>query len=292
MDYTSAQNGEYLSRVYDMKVKSLIGKLYWNRGYEAVRGLNVFIRMGNASNPDVSWTEWAVPFSDQGNSNVNISGFRYFQIKAVFNDLNLNSPAQLHNIHVYYLQSNIRPKIKAIAIKPGTKEKAKMLQVSWIAEDKNSDRLDYTVGMKKVSETKWIQLKSEYTNKDLIINPQLFEDGIYHLRVRVSDAQDNPGGSKVSDKVSEPFIIDSTAPVLKDYIQADGVINFKVIDSSIVYKVQYSFDRKNWFSISPLDRINDSSRENFSLKIPANKTYLFIKVTDESLNEKVFQKVL
>jgi hypothetical protein len=293
MDYTPAQKGEYYSRIYDMKVKSLIGKIYWNRGYKSTKGLNIFIRMGNASNPDVSWTEWAVPFSDQSNSKVNISGFRYFQIKAVFNDLNLNTSLQLHNIFVYYRQSNIRPKIKRITIKPGIKEKANLLQVRWVAEDRNSDRLNYTVSMKKVGEKKWIRLSVGYTKKELIINPRMFEDGIYHLKIRVDDIKDNPGEGKFNDRISEPFYIDSTAPVIKNYIRAAGTVKFKVIDMvSTVYKVQYSFDRKNWFSVFPLDKINDSEQESFSLKVPANKTYLFIKVMDEALNEKVLQKAL
>ncbi len=60
--------------------------------------------------------------------------------------------------------------------------------------------------------------------------------------------------------------------------------------------VFYSYDGELWFPVFPVDMIADSRSENYSFilkDMDAGKNkYIFIKVTDEFDNSKVFQKEL
>ena len=142
----------------------------------------------------------------------------------------------------------------------------------------------------------WILLEKNTVKTSIILNSELFEDGQYLLKVKADDSFANPrNSSKNSYLVSPPFIMDSTAPVLQDYTAAGRKITFNVTDkTSNVFKVMYSFDRKDWQAMFPIDMINDSKFEKFS-RILYNNTdsrIVFIKVIDEYLNQKVFQKNL
>jgi len=295
VSYQDAQKGEYVSPVFDMKVKSRIGKLYWNSGYEAVKGLSLMLRAGNTSNPDSSWMDWSGPYFDPQGAAVNIEGYRYFQIQVLLNDLNVSYPVFLKDISLYYLQANIQPRIKSVKVAPGSQSKksSHQLKVSWEAVDRNDDQLQYSLYIKPVAESRWILLKKDMKKNTYEIDRRLFQDGLYHLRIRADDSPDNPGGSTKSVfRVTDPFILDSTAPVLVNFSRSREVVTFQVRDTASVIKyVVYSHDGETWKVIFPDDGICDSPEESFTLNV-VQSGYLFIKVSDEAGNEKVFQNRL
>ena len=114
--------------------------------------------------------------------------------------------------------------------------------------------------------------------------------------MQADDALDNtPAWIKTATKISSPFIIDSTAPVLSEFSVAGGNVSFTASDeSSALALVNYSLDGKEWFPVFPEDMVTDSKSEkfNFVLNNPKNSRVLFIKVIDEFDNYKVFQKAI
>jgi len=302
------RKGSYLSEIYDVEVQSRFGKIYWDTSNAKNTSVLFFIRSGNSVIPDKTWTEWSPPFTDGENSNLNVSGYRYFQIKVI---LNLNSDGQtpyVHNYKVFYIQSNLKPQIKGVEIvkpdlkisktKTEKKEKknSKYLSIRWEVKDPNKDELKYSVFIKKYLDKKWIPVKKNVTEKKMSLQTELFEDGEYLLKVIADDSLFNPPSTSLSSSiVSKPFVIDSTAPVLKNLVIKGNRISFDVTDqTSLIFQVLYSFDGELWFPVFPDDMINDSKSEkfNFTLNSINNKKIIFIKVIDEFYNYKVFQKEL
>lgn len=312
---TLNNTGSYLSEIFDLKIQSKLGKIYWNASTGQNAGVMLSIRTGNSNIPDKTWTDWSAPFSDRENSTIDISGIRYFQVKAVLSSTNVTNTPYLNNFRVFYVQSNLSPQIEKIVIrkgnpknktyapeKPGQKKekKNKYLDVKWQAKDPNGDKLKYNIYLKKEGDNNWIYLKEDITDKALDIDTELYEDGEYVLKIVADDALANPPSlTKEHARLSASFNIDSTAPVIKNFTKQGKQINFGVIDgTSLIANVLYSIDGKIWYPIFPRDMINDSKAENYSFNLNSNKKtggsnspkIIFIKVIDEFNNYKVFQR--
>jgi len=288
--------GTYLSHVFDMKVVSKLGKIYWNYKGNS-KGISLYARVGNSYIPDKTWTKWSPPFIKNMGENINISGYRYVQIKVVLSSTDyINSPI-LTGFKFYYLQSNVKPEITDLKIYYYYKfnnenYKGNKVRVNWKAFDLNYDKLVYNIYLKKQGNKNWVLFKKDLNLSETILDPEFIEDGYYLLKVVVDDSYSNPSNRyKKNVLISKPFVIDSTAPIIKDYNYYSNTIKFKVIDNvSNIGKVFYSYDMKNWKLLFPNDMLNDSIEENYTLKINKKNKIIFIKVVDERGNQKIYQK--
>ena len=156
--------------------------------------------------------------------------------------------------------------------------------------------MKYNIYLKKVSDRNWILLKEDITVPRTELDSRLFEDGKYLLKVSVDDSLSNPPAmAKSAELISFPFLIDSTAPEISDFIMQGAHVTFTVNDkTSLVTGAFYSYDGKLWFPVFPIDLVTDSKTESydFSLTDRKNSMHIFIKVIDEFDNNKVFQKEL
>ncbi len=306
--------GIYFSEIYDLGIQSKLGKIYWDAETRTNTDVSLFVRTGNSNVHDATWSKWSAPFSDSENSIINVSGVRYFQVKAILNSTNISISPRLNNYRVYYIQSNLKPQLKKIEIKKQEKKKNLIpskvsvsaqkpteknhLTLQWRASDPNQDKLKYNLFLKRVTDRTWMTLKEDITTPGTTLDTQLFEDGKYLLKVVADDSLANPPSiSKSTILISSPFLIDSTAPVVTNYSVQYRRVIFTVSDkTSLVAKVLYSYDGKIWFPVFPVDMIADSKSENYDFNlndIDASKSkYIFIKVMDEFDNCKVFQKEL
>lgn len=297
-------SGTYFSEVFDARIQSRFGRLNWNAETTPQTSVSFAVRMGNSDNPDRSWTAWSAPFTDPENSNINAGGYRFLQAKAVLNSANPAETPALSGYRIYYLTDNLKPEVGPVLVqKPDerkpvadSKPPAKYLHVLWEAADPNQDRLNYNVYLQKIPGSEWTLLGGNVKEKWLYLDCELFADGKYRLKVQADDSLDNaPTLARTAARVSPPFIIDSTAPALSEFSAAGGRIVFMASDeASAVALAQYSFDAKEWFPILPEDMVGDSRIEKFSFQPanPKNFRVLFIKVSDEFGNYKVFQKSL
>lgn len=304
-------NGTYYSEVYDLGIQSKLGKIYWDSEIEANTNVSLYVRTGNSNVPDETWGKWSAPFTDSENSNISISGVRYFQVKAALNSTNISISPRLNNYKVYYVQSNLKPELKRIDISkpadnpvhdPAVKDGAPVrkdknhLSIQWRASDPNKDKLKYNIYLKKASDRSWILLKEDITVPRTELDTRLFQDGKYLLKVSADDSLANPPTlSKSAELISFPFLIDSTAPEISDFVVQGARVTFTVNDkTSLVTGAFYSYDGKLWFPVFPVDLIADSRTESYDFTLTDKKdnTYIFIKVIDEFDNNKVFQKEL
>ena len=302
--------GTYFSEVFDARIQSRFGRLSWNADAGRQSAVSFAVRLGNSDNPDKSWTNWSAPFSDAENANVNVGGYRFLQAKIVLSSANPSETPTLTGYRISYLTDNLKPEVSQVLVqKAGEKKPAalkvpgegadpappsKYLVASWEASDPNQDRLQYNLFLQKLPGGEWLPLRSNVQEKWLYLDCELFADGKYLLKVQADDGLDNtPAWVKTGTRTSQPFIVDSTAPVLSEFSAAGGSVRFTASDeSSAVAQVLYSFDGKEWYPVFPEDMIADSRSEKFSLALsnPKNSHVLFLKVSDEYDNYKVFQK--
>jgi hypothetical protein len=295
-------SGTYFSEIYDARIQSRFGRLSWNAEPGKQSLISFAVRMGNSDNPDQSWTSWSAPFNDPENSNINVSGYRFLQVKIVLSSPNPTETPALHGYRIHYLTNNLKPEIGQILVqKPGekkpvpdTKPPQKYLHISWEASDPNQDRLNYNLYLQKLPGSDWLPLGSNIQEKWFYLDSEVCADGKYLLKVQADDGLDNtPAWIKTAVKISPPLVVDSTAPVLSEFTYTGGSVGFTASDeSSAVVLVNYSLDGKDWYPVFPLDMVTDSKIEkfNFVLSNPKNSKTLFIKVIDEFNNFKVFQK--
>lgn len=297
-------SGTYFSDILDAGIQSRFGRITWNADLTKQSTVSFSVRLGNSDNPDKSWTGWSAPFNDPDNSHINLTGYRFLQTKIVLNATNPSETPYLNGFRIYYLENNLKPQISQIVVRKAAEKKPlpdnpppkKYLHVSWLASDPNQDRLNFSLFLKKVSGGDWVQFRDKIQEDWLYLDTELFEDGKYLLKVQANDSPDNtPGWIKNAAKISSPFIIDSTAPVLGDFIVSGSRVSFSVRDeSSMLALVNYSLDGKEWYPVFPEDMVTDSKMEkfNFDLNNKQGSRVLFIKAADEFDNYKVFQKAI
>lgn len=297
-------SGTYFSDILDAGIQSRFGRITWNADLPKQSAISFSVRLGNSDNPDKSWTSWSAPFSDPDNSNININGYRFLQTKIVLNSTNPSETPYLNGFRIYYLENNLKPQISQVFIRktaekkplPDTIPPKKYLYVSWLASDPNQDRLNFNLFLQKLPGGDWVQLRDKIQEDWLYLDTELFEDGKYLLKVQADDALDNtPAWIKTATRISSPFIIDSTAPVLTGFVISGSNVSFTVSDeSSALALINYSLDGKEWFPVFPEDMVTDSKSEkfNFALTNKLGSHVLFIKAIDEFNNYKVFQKAI
>jgi hypothetical protein len=297
-------SGTYFSDILDAGIQSRFGRITWNADLAKQSTVSFSVRLGNSDNPDKSWTSWSAPFNDPDNSYINLNGYRFLQTKIVLNSTNPSETPYLNGYRIYYLENNLKPQISQILIRkaaekppaPESKPPKKYLHVSWLASDPNQDRLNFDLFLQKLPGGEWVHFRDKIQEDWLYLDTELFEDGKYLLKVQANDALDNtPAWIKTATKISSPFIIDSTAPVLTGFLVNGNTVSFTVSDeSSALALVNYSLDGKEWFPVFPEDMVTDSKSEKFSFTLTnkLDSRVLFIKTIDEFNNYKVFQKAI
>ena len=295
-------SGTYFSEVFDARIQSRFGRLSWNAEAGKPSAVTFAVRLGNSETPDRSWTAWSAPFTDPENSNINTPGYRFLQVKVALNAATPSEAPSLSGYRIHYLSENLKPELGAILVQKPSERKPvsdttpppKYLHLSWEAADPNLDRLRYDLFLQKLPGNEWTLLRDNLPDKWFYLDCELFADGKYRLKIQANDGLDNPPAlARTAARVTPPFIIDSTAPALSEFSSAAGRVAFTASDeASAVALVQYSFDAKEWFPVLPEDRVGDSRLEKFSFQPVAakNSRTLFIKVSDEFGNYKVFQK--
>lgn len=298
-------SGTYLSDIIDCKQQARFGRITWDAELPRQSGISVFVRAGNSDTPDASWSNWSAPFTDAENSNAGINGYRFLQVKVILNTQNPAESPALGMFRVAYLETNIKPQVKSVKVQRKPAEKtvdgdvvvitpSPEWQAAWEADDPNVDELSYTLALKRVDGRQWVEVKKDVRGKALTFSGNIYEDGKYILKVTASDGPANPAGiAKTDSLLSPPFVIDTTAPYIRDFLVKGNLITFTAVDDTAgVAEVSFSLDGKEWQPLFPEDQLNDSRLERFSFTLPAGKSgqVVFIKVADEAENHKVFQK--
>jgi hypothetical protein len=143
------------------------------------------------------------------------------------------------------------------------------MTVRWLARDDNGDDLTFGVYYRGVGEANWRLLKDKITERYYSFDASLLPDGSYELKVVASDAPSHAEGAGLTgERVSEAFVVDTTAPVPGALVAAmeSGRIHarFSAKDAlSPISHAEYSVDAGPWQYVEPVGKVSDSLEERY-----------------------------
>jgi hypothetical protein len=168
-----------------------------------------------------------------------------------------------------------------------TRPVTRNLMVSWVAEDPDSDTLQYTVQFRAEDEADWKPLKTELTDTSFNIDADTLADGRYLFRVAASDVLSNSAATaRTADLVSVPVQLDQSAPSLEAALQQNS-LRVKALDSaSPIRRIEYAINAGKWQAMDASDGIYDSREESASaeLTLAAGESIVTVRAYDASLN--------
>jgi WD40 repeat protein len=123
-------DGSYESQTFDAKIFSHWGRLAWWGENGATAGkVSFYVRSGNTSNPEKSWSPWAGPYTDASGESVACPPARFAQWKAVFR-AGEGDPTEISWVNLAYLPKNVPPRVDAIVIQdPGIRARGLLTPV-------------------------------------------------------------------------------------------------------------------------------------------------------------------
>ncbi len=163
----------------------------------------------------------------------------------------------------------------------------RQLMLSWVAEDPDSDTLQYTLHFRGEDESQWKLLKQELTENSFTIDADTLADGRYLFRLTASDTLSNPSASaRTTEFNSVPVQLDQSVPTIEATLNGT-TLSIKCTDSaSPIRRIEYSINAGRWILLEAADGIYDSREESATatLSLPAGESIITIRAYDSSLN--------
>jgi len=285
--------GTYESDIFDAHDFSLWGRA----SMRSVGNVELYARSGNVDNPDRNWSPWTRVDLTAG-SELKVPPARFVQWRAV---LRAGNPApRIEDVLLNYLPKNVAPEIDDIMVQPGyhyqpiphgtgadvlvpgqprfdpvptAVRDRDSIAIRWSAHDDNDDQLVFSVYYRGDSETRWLLLKDDLSDRYYSFDASLLPDGGYAVKVVASDAPSHsPGEALYAERVSSRFEVDATPPVIDNLTAAlDGKqihVRFRATDSfSPIKRAEYSVDGGDWQFVEPAGQLSDSKTEDYDFRV-------------------------
>ncbi|MCS6873753.1 MAG: hypothetical protein RML33_02615 [Acidobacteriota bacterium] len=309
--------GIYESRILDAKSVALWGRIWWR----ASGNLTIQTRSGNSEKPDETWTDWTT-ITDLNSSQIQNPRSRFFQWRAI-----LRSNAMLYQVNISYLPLNIAPEILLVEVLPPNvglapnpippidpniessgidpqifgipvqnvpprriyQRGARALQ--WRAEDRNGDKLTFSIYYKEINESEFKLLAENISDNFYTIDGLSLSDGRYVFKVVATDLSSNPPEKSLkAEKLTEIVEIDNSAPTIKEIEKKvtgnKARVTFEASDASYIIRAEYSVNGGQWQKVYPEDGISDSPSERYTIEInlDTKETTLTLKAIDSNGN--------
>ena len=332
LSQTYAEKGTFESSVFDAKVVSTWGNVTWDADVPEGTGLTVATRTGNSEKPDNTWSEWSTARASGEKTQNPPARFVQYRASLftaqpdaspLLKDVSIaylpmNQPPEIISLTVDGTQFRApgeegqyrphpglrakqtnahRPPPRIMPRKPpetGKPSRAGIKFVKWQATDPNGDKMSYTLSYKGTRERNWKPLQENTEKFSYLWQTTRVPDGEYLVKLVVSDQPDNPPDvSLITEKTTQPFVIDNTRPQLTrlsasgagyDKVTAEGTVSDGLSDIS---RLQCSVDAADWVGIFPDDMIFDAQEESFHFTVeglePGEHT-IVINATDTEGN--------
>lgn len=313
--------GTYDSAVLDAKAVSNWGRIWWRSS----GNVSIQTRSGNTEKPNETWSAWSAAATDAKGAQIASPKARFMQWRAV-----LKNQASLAETNVSFLPRNIAPEVLTVQILPsnvglaanppiqidpnieisGLDPQLFGIQIApipprrvyqrgatalqWTAEDRNGDKLVYSIFYREASEANFKLLKENLTDNFFTIDGQSLADGRYIFKIVARDSLSNPANLALSgERASEPVDIDNTAPTVAavgtPQVSGDNArVTFEATETTgFINRAEYSVNGGTWQAVYADDGISDSTRERYTfdvaLKTPGEYS-ITLRVFDSSGN--------
>ena len=285
-------------------------------------------RSGNSARPDATWSKWSAPLEESGRDLIASPAARFVQWRGEWHSdstasisnvslpfLPQNSPPVIRSVTVSSIIGTNPAKASAstssassaysitvtdtgeapaastgsTASQSASRLQATQTQISWQADDPDSDKLVYSLYFRPEEASQWQLVRSRMTENAILLDPDVFADGRYLFRVIASDAPSNaPEYAKQTELVSTPVVIDNTPPLvtIAPPRRADTTADIEVTANdatSPLRRCEYSLDAAFWQPVEAVDGITDSQQERFHIhleKLRPGEHLLVVRVYD------------
>ena len=319
-----AAEGTLISPVLDASQISRFGKIHLHGSLPATTSLTLATRSGNVQEPSkAGWSKWSDEMPAVEYVQVTSPTARFMQYRLTLTSTDPKATPLVNEVDIAYQTPNVAPVIKSVKIgvnpatpiassplaapslaalmaasatpTPPNADANRIQTIAWEAEDANGDTMQYRLYFRTGIKAPWILLKEKLTDTHFDWDTRTVADGRYEVKVIASDATSNPPGQgKVGTRVSNPFVIDNTAPVLGDVkssVKGSAVtIAAKAVDrTSIVSAIDYAVDsNSDWQMVLPSNKMFDSPEEsvNFTVRgLSAGAHQITLRATDAKGNQ-------
>jgi len=288
-----ASEGTYTSDLIDAGQPAKWGKLQIEADIPQGCKIMAASRSGNVKDVnDPTFSDWTEPAEITGPIRLNCPLGRFCQYKLIFQSTDGSKSPLVREIAVASTVPNLAPQVKSVIVERiEAAGKTGVFKISYKTSDDNGDKLIYKIDFRKVGRVNWIELEDELEADTFEWDGKTVEDGRYEVRITASDKRSNTAATKLTgSRVSEPVIIDNTAPVIDKYsIQRDEnavTLKLRVVDEfSAIGKMDYTIDSNSeWIGAIPDDFVFDTTDENFTVVIEdlqAGEHIIAIRVSDD-----------
>ena len=306
--------GTFESNVRDARTSALWGRIWWTRtGLVGLQTRTGNTERPDATWSD--WSAVAEESTGFQIQSPKARYFQYRAIlRKTAAGASANVPSILSEVNVSYLPQNIAPEVLSIQVLPtnvGLQPNAvpqvdpniensgldptdfglppaqaaaprRLYQrgargLIWTAEDRNGDKLEYSVYYRSQDEQIFRLLKDNLRDTFYTIDGAALADGSYLFKIVASDAVSNPTGQGLTgERLSSTVEIDNTAPVVSPIGAATIVgdkarVAFEGADAgSGLRRAEFSLDGQDWQSVSSDDGISDGGRERYTIEVPVS----------------------
>ncbi len=299
------RQGTLESEVHDATVAARWGRISWDAQQPAGTKVTLETRSGNSEIPDETWSSWSQPYDRAEGQQIQSPAARFIQWRAHLSTSREEKTPSLEKVWLAYLQNNLAPRVQGIYVHPPRSEDgsgtgpsrrdgpnagfpeggppgsgepfgvagelaAGVRKASWHAYDPNGDALVYDLFFRGREEQNWKLLKEDLPSSSYSWDSNLFPDGIYRLKVKVSDRPDNPEQLAMgSERISDPFVVDNTGPKVKVQGKKGENGRYRISgqvsdELSPIAELSYSLDAEDWKPLTVSDEVFDDTREEFS----------------------------
>ncbi|HEY1950182.1 MAG TPA: hypothetical protein VGG97_24440 [Bryobacteraceae bacterium] len=326
---TAAGASRYESTVHDSVSVARWGHLQWHGGGP---GIAFSTRTGDSVRPDATWSKWSEPMNDPNGALIGSPAARFIQWRAEWPAgsnahldtvdipyLPQNAPPVVHSISVtsivgsnpgksgtpaanassaYSITVTDTGEPPAASTTTSASQSVSRLQstqtqISWQADDPDTDKLVYSVYFRSEDGTAWQLIRSRMFENTLLLDPDVFADGRYYFKIVASDAPANSAQfARQSELISSPVLIDNTPPLVTlGGLRRDGAtvdVDIEGADATSPLRLcEYSMDAGSWQPIEATDGVTDSPRERFHLhldNVHPGEHLLVVRIYDAANN--------
>jgi hypothetical protein len=273
-----ADSGFITSATHDCTNPALFGTLSFRANVPAGTGLTFETRSGNSEKPDSTWSQWSAAAPG-----IASPSRRYVQWRCRFRTSFPNLTPELQRVDVYSRSANLAPAIRKLDVAAPSLEDAKKgvnkpsRPVTWETIDPESDSLSFELFFRGESEASWQRVGRDVTDSRFDLDTRSLPDGWYELKLVASDEPTEPAGAALTaEKVSRPFLVDNTAPVITGLTSSllpplSSLlcrISFSAHDAlAPIAAARVSVNAGDWLTLEPKDHVFDSGVESFSADV-------------------------
>ncbi len=277
----------YLTPLLDASTVAEWGRVTWF----ASGKLKVQARSGNTLIPDLAWSDWSSPLTQ--NEIAKAPKARYLQYRFSWSE---NEKSRFTSIQTAFRPTNLRAVIsefdpgspfpkpsgsenettssRIIDARQDSKAGAE-LSFSWKVNNPDSDDLRFRLWYRAMGEEQWRPILRDYqvlTALRFTWRTESVPEGIYQIKLEAADSLTNDPKDVLSDiYISPPVLVDNHPPIIKGLVWKNGKISGTSEDSfSSIGALDYSIDNGPWIPILCTDGIFDERKEDFSFVIPSD----------------------